>query len=126
MSKKTVVIISLILAVGMLFTIVGSVAISGIYSLSASASDLNDKLNQNKQKQNELQSELAQTTKEKKQMQAQKETLDDDMAELATKIDSINRAIAKNNSDISEKQAEITNLEKNIKNVIPTKGSQNG
>ncbi|MBE7026712.1 MAG: hypothetical protein E7410_04020 [Ruminococcaceae bacterium] len=114
MNKKTVVIISLVLAFAMLFTVISSVALSGIYSLSAAASDLNDKLNQNKQKQNELQSELAQTTKEKKQMQAQKEALDDDMAELATKIDSINRAIAKNNSDISEKQAEITNLEKNI------------
>jgi cell division protein FtsL len=41
------------------------------------------------------------------------------MAELATKIDSINRAIAKNNSDISEKQAEITNLEWNVNKNNP-------
>ena len=119
MKKKTVVIISFVLAVAMLFTVIGSVAISSIYSLSASAastSELNDKLNENKKTQNKLKEELEQTTQEKKQMQAQKEALDDDIAELATKIDSINKAIAKNNSDISQKQAEITELEKNIEN----------
>lgn len=117
MRKRTVVIISLVLALAMLLTAVGSVAISSIYSLVASAestSQLTDRLNANKSEQEKLQGQLNQTTKEKKEIQAKKKALDDEIAELATEIDSINKAIAKNNSDISEKQSQISELEKNI------------
>ena len=116
MKRKTVTIICIVLAAAMVLAIVGPVAVSGLYSLVASAasSDLNDKLNQNRQSQNELKQQLEETTREKQEIQEKKDKIDDEISVLAEKIDSINKTIAKNENDIAQKQEEITALEDNI------------
>lgn len=114
MKKKTVSIICIIIAALMIIGILGPVAISGIFMNVSASSNLNDKLDQNKQQQNELRQKLEQTTEEKIQIQQEKEKLDDEISELATKIDSISKKIAQNESDIKAKQAEIEDLEEEI------------
>lgn len=116
MKRKTVTIICIVLAAAMVLALVGPVAVSGLYSLVASAasSDLNDKLNQNRQSQNELKQQLEETTREKQEMQEKKDKIDDEISVLAEKIDSINKTIAKNENDIAQKQEEITALEEDI------------
>lgn len=117
MKKKTMVIICITLAAAMVLAVVGPVAISGMYSLmaeAASESELNNKLDENKQTQQELQDELDSVTQEKKEMQAEKERLDGEIADLATEIDTISSTIAQNESDIEQKEAEIASLEQEI------------
>lgn len=117
MKKKTLTVVCIILAAAMFLGIVGPIAVGSIYSMVASAassSDLNDKLNKNKQNQNELKQQLEETQREKKEMQEKKEQLDNDISTIAGKIDSINKTIAKNESDIAQKQKEIAELESNI------------
>lgn len=54
MKRKTLVIICITLAAAMLLAVVGPVAISGMYSMMASAESLNDKYDKNKKTQQEL------------------------------------------------------------------------
>ncbi len=114
MKRKTLVIICITLAAAMLLAVVGPVAISGMYSMMASAESLNDKYDKNKKTQQELQDKLDGVSQEKKEMQAKKDKLDDEIASLASEIDTLNRTIRKNESDISAKQEEITKLEQKI------------
>ena len=114
MKRKTLVIICITLAAAMLLAVVGPVAISGMYSMMASAESLNDKYDKNKKTQQELQDKLDGVSQEKKEMQAKKDKLDDEIASLASEIDTLDRTIRKNESDISAKQEEITKLEQEI------------
>lgn len=117
MKKKTMVVICITLAALMVLAVVGPVAISSMYSMMAQAagtSDLNNKLNDNQKSQKEIKQEIDEISKEKKAMEAQKQQLDDEIAGLATQIDTINNKIAQNDKDIADKEEEITKLEQEI------------
>lgn len=114
MKRKTLVIICITLAAAMILAVVGPVAISGMYSMMASAESLNDKYDKNKETQQQLQNQLDEVSQEKKEMQAKKDKLDDEIASLASEIDTLDRTIKQNESDISAKQEEITKLEQEI------------
>lgn len=115
MKKKTRIIICIVIAALMIFAVVGPVILGGMYSMmAAKATDLNSKLNENRQTQQQLQGELDAVTQEKKEMQHQKQQLDDEIAELASEIDTIDKTIRQNESEIAQKEEEIESLEREI------------
>ena len=114
MKKKTVSVICIIIAVLMIIGTVGPAMIGTLFMGASASSNLDDKLNQNKQEQNQLRQKLEQTTEEKLQIQQEKKKIDDEISTITDKIDSINKKIAQNETDIKEKQAEISMLEDKI------------
>ncbi len=110
MKKRLTAIISLLVA----FAICMAVVLPAVLGVVASASDLQNKYNQNNQEKKELEKELSQKRSERKAKEQEKDRIDGEIADLNLQIDNLNKVIARNDAEIEEKEREIAEVEKEI------------
>ncbi len=102
MSRKMVKIVSIIIAVALIFGIVASLAVELVYAETAQ-----QKINQQQVKKNEAQEKLNSNKQKRAKTLAEMEKFEKEAGEIQTQIDAIDKKIAETDKSLAEQQAKL-------------------
>lgn len=125
MKKKRIIIISLALALSVLFT--SPMDTSATSQSSVTSDSIKEKENQISQAEKEkeqMESQLTDLQKVKKELEAQKSNLKDYVAQLDSNLSAIEKNIAELKSQIATKEAEIAQTESELEAALEKEESQ--
>lgn len=125
MKKKRIIIISLALALSVLFTSpMNTSATSQSSVTSESIKEKENQISQAEKEKEQMESQLTDLQKVKKELEAQKSNLKDYVAQLDSNLSAIEKNIAELKSQIATKEAEIAQTESELEAALEKEESQ--
>ncbi len=102
MSRKTVKIVSIVIAVALIFSLIASLTVELVY-----ADTTQQKINQQQVKKNEAQEKLNSNKEKRAKTLAEMEKFEKEAGEIQTQIDAIDKKIAETDKSLAEQQAKL-------------------